>query len=214
MTDYSNIEIINFESINNDEIIADCLYENDDITYFIDKYNIDYLNSDIHNESDSLTLTEKDSDSSYNSEMSCYTESFQLCSQSNLSKESEKSQYLPDNGNVNFSKLAKKERLFSCTECSKIYKSKENMTLHFKNIHLKQKPYNCKYCTSVFSHRNGNCLFILGKTYHERKFHTKYLPHKCEYEDCYAMFASKSALNYHMKSQHKSGKKFCKSKFN
>lgn len=111
-------------------------------------------------------------------------------------------------------------RLFRCSElnCDKVYKSKENLTLHIKNIHLKEKPYNCKYCPALFSHRNG-------KTYHERKFHTKYLPHKCPFEskilyliflDCSVAFASKSALSYHLKSQHinKRGiKKIEKSKF-
>jgi hypothetical protein len=67
-----------------------------------------------------------------------------------------------------------KPKLFKCNylDCSKAYKSKENLTLHYRNIHLKEKPYNCLYCGAAFSHRNG-------KTYHERKFHTKYLPYKC-----------------------------------
>jgi hypothetical protein len=67
--------------------------------------------------------------------------------------------------------------IYKCTyeNCYKGYKSKENLTLHIKNIHLKQKPYQCNFCTSVFSHRNG-------KTYHERKFHTQILPHKCVFE--------------------------------
>ena len=65
-------------------------------------------------------------------------------------------------------------------DCNKIYKSKENLKLHIKNIHLKEKPYSCRFCDSLFSHRNGkNLILIKGKTYHERKFHTNYLPHKC-----------------------------------
>jgi hypothetical protein len=65
--------------------------------------------------------------------------------------------------------------VYKCTHegCDKAYKSKENLTLHVKNIHLKEKPYSCGFCKAVFSHRNG-------KTYHERKFHTNFLPHKCE----------------------------------
>jgi len=75
---------------------------------------------------------------------------------------------------------------------------------------------------------------LIGKTYHERKFHTKYLPHKCSFEsnhkkiiliflilflDCTHSFASKSALSYHLKSQHgnnrnKKHNRIHKSKFN
>jgi uncharacterized Zn-finger protein len=58
--------------------------------------------------------------------------------------------------------------------CSKEYKSKENMVLHIKNIHLLCKPYNCSFCSNTFSHRNG-------KTYHERKVHTHIFPHKCAF---------------------------------
>lgn len=49
------------------------------------------------------------------------------------------------------------QKVFECKQvnCSKTYKSKENLILHIKNIHLKQKPYSCKYCPSLFSHRNG-----------------------------------------------------------
>jgi hypothetical protein len=88
--------------------------------------------------------------------------------------------------------------------CKKIYKSKENLNLHYKNIHLKVKPYTCSYCDSSFTHRNGklhsnSILYFLislnkkyfykkkhnylkGKTYHERRFHTNILPHKCNHE--------------------------------
>jgi hypothetical protein len=54
-------------------------------------------------------------------------------------------------------------------------------------------------------------IYYLGKTYHERKFHTKYLPHKCCTTGCDAEFASKSALNYHIKSQHLRSSKKTKS---
>lgn len=43
--------------------------------------------------------------------------------------------------------------------CSKIFKTKENLNLHIKNIHLKIKPYSCAYCPAVFSHRNGINIF-------------------------------------------------------
>jgi len=114
--------------------------------------------------------------------------------------------------NVIISTKSDEIKKFSCSfiGCKKIYKSKENLTLHFKNIHLKEKPYSCKYCKSLFSHRNG-------KTYHERRFHTKYFPHKCSIEDCDLKFASKSALNYHFKSNHLRTKRRyrnIKSKFN
>ncbi len=58
------------------------------------------------------------------------------------------------------------ERLFKCEYegCSKLYKSKENLTIHVKNKHLLIKPYKYRYCESLFSHRNG-------KIYHERRMH-------------------------------------------
>lgn len=81
--------------------------------------------------------------------------------------------------------------------CSKSYKSKENLILHYKNKHLCLKPYQCDYCSMSFSHRNG-------KTYHERKVHTLVFPHKCSFPGCEMKFASKSALTYHTKHQHNS----------
>ena len=79
--------------------------------------------------------------------------------------------------------------------CNCIYRSKENLVLHFRNKHLMEKPYHCKFCGACFSHRNG-------KTYHERKEHTKIFPHKCLFQNCQMKFASKSALNYHLKHRH------------
>ncbi len=98
--------------------------------------------------------------------------------------------------------------------CEKEYRSKENMNLHYKNIHLNDKPYKCKYCSSLFSHRNGKRLFLnlfLGKTYHERKFHTHVMPYVCDLKrksnsltvlECGQTFASKSSLTYHKTNQH------------
>lgn len=60
--------------------------------------------------------------------------------------------------------LEKDKKLYSCTLCDKIYRSRENLTLHHMNIHLKHKPYSCKYCSKRFSHRNG-------KLYHEKNRH-------------------------------------------
>lgn len=111
-----------------------------------------------------------------------------------------------DSYNTSYVNSSYKKKCYKCTDCVKVYKSKENLMLHVKNIHLKIKPYDCKYCTALFSHRNGNKFLILGKTYHERKFHTKYLPHKCDL--CNSNFASKSALNYHKKSKHSKRSKF------
>ena len=96
-------------------------------------------------------------------------------------------------------------REFKCEEngCDKVYRTKENLKLHILNIHLHLKPYECSYCSRRFSHRNGIFYLILGKTYHERKFHMNYLPYKCKIEDCYKNFANKSSLNYHLKFHHK-----------
>lgn len=88
----------------------------------------------------------------------------------------------------------KKIKLYKCL-CGKVFHTKENQILHFKNIHLKQKPYKCSFCDCKFSHRNG-------KTYHERIYHTFILPYKCNFNNCNLAFASKSALNYHLKNKH------------
>lgn len=68
----------------------------------------------------------------------------------------------------------KEKREYQCQvdDCTKIYKSRENLKLHIQNFHQHIKPYSCRYCSLTFSHRNG-------KTYHERKFHTNYLPYEC-----------------------------------
>jgi len=90
-----------------------------------------------------------------------------------------------------------KSKFHKCSKegCNKSYKSKENLILHFKNFHLKEKPYKCNYCDLHFSHRNG-------KTYHERKVHTKILPNVCTHSGCNKAYASKSALKYHLNFQH------------
>lgn len=170
MNDYPNIEIINFDIINADEINSDCpnLYENDMYNYIIDKFNPEYcyINTDCGLDSlrpTALNHTQNDSFSScYSEPMSCYTENIQNSQNLTISDgedDSDKSFYSYDNRiEIKYSKLNcnKKVKSFACTECFKVYKSKENLTLHFKNIHLKQKPYSCKYCSAVFSHRNGN----------------------------------------------------------
>lgn len=93
---------------------------------------------------------------------------------------------------------AKPRKVFKCdySGCHKTYLSKENLKLHYLNIHLKEKPYQCSYCGLKFSHRNG-------KIYHERKVHTLYFPYKCNYENCSHYFVCKSALNFHVKINHK-----------
>ena len=52
-------------------------------------------------------------------------------------------------------------RHFKCEyeDCSKAYKSKENLLLHQKNKHLGVKPYQCRFCHLKFSHRNGRIFF-------------------------------------------------------
>ena len=102
------------------------------------------------------------------------------------------------NEGIEFKTIIKNmEKFYLCNYkgCSNLYRSKENLVLHYKNKHLKEKPYRCSYCKATFSHRNG-------KTYHERKVHTLIFPHKCSFLNCDMKFASKSALNYHLKHQH------------
>ena len=92
---------------------------------------------------------------------------------------------------------SKKTKEFTCSydNCSKAYRSKENLMLHIQNVHMKQKPYKCSYCSMQFSHRNG-------RIYHERKVHTLEFPYKCQYEECGHVFPCKSAMMAHIRSAH------------
>ena len=100
----------------------------------------------------------------------------------------------------NKKKKKKKEKIIFKCYCGKQYNSKENYNLHYKNVHLKIKPYKCNFCEISFSHRNG-------KNYHERKYHTFIFPYVCKVKSCNKKFASNSALNYHMKTNHSKKKK-------
>ena len=91
-------------------------------------------------------------------------------------------------------KRKKKKKIYKCL-CGKQFLTRENQILHFKNTHLNHKTYECSYCHRKFTHRNG-------KTYHERIFHTFIFPYKCYIDECKKEFASKSALNYHVKYKH------------
>lgn len=146
MNDDSNIEIINFDILNNDDIF--CNYDNEqdfNITNLIDKYNWNYLDSLSQQRESETPSTLNDSFSSH-----CYSENTFMNTSLNFSEDSDRSCY-----SDNCYPQVLKKKTFACKDCNKVYKSKENLTLHYKNIHLKLKPYSCKYCTAVFSHRNG-----------------------------------------------------------
>lgn len=202
MDGFSNIEIVNFDAVeveaNNDNVEV-CDINMEYLNNFIlNKFNCDEnMNKDSQmsytNSLDTYDLCSNYSFMSYcNSDaVSCVSDTFNLAFSCDTSMVDRNNFYNSfDNCKKNYDNSpssAKLEtspssslfsgRTFKCVEegCEKSYKSKENLNLHIKNIHLKEKPYNCKYCPALFSHRNG-------KTYHERKFHTKYLPHKCHYE--------------------------------
>jgi hypothetical protein len=206
---YSNIEFINIDSfehqwdqecIKNDPIFEiDCL----------DKYLLEKYESEANSfQSDHFFSLENQTQLSFFSEPACKLTEIRpespspASSRSTCLSPSEVTSEIPEKNFICDFENCKKSfrfkwildrhylshksaKLFKCSfrGCTKSYKSKENLTLHFKNIHLKEKPYNCRYCPSVFSHRNGRFLnLILGKTYHERKFHTNYLPHHCTLE--------------------------------
>jgi len=229
---FSNIELINFENLNNDnENFAQELNTYFNMNYLNDfiQHNNDYEHVDIYPENyflsqqnnisnltDSPPLRKQNTScnsSQMNEQITCYSEgmNYQLdvvtpnekpfvCPFENCEKSFKFKWILERHSNSH-----KSIKIFVCDHsgCTKAYKSKENLSLHYKNIHLREKPYSCKFCPSLFSHRNG-------KTYHERKFHTNYLPHVCDHEECEMAFASKSALTYHLKAKHgeKSGKKY------
>jgi hypothetical protein len=177
MNDHSHIELINFESFSEEQINA---YLNFPYEDHIDKYNLcflDKLSTAVVNQEGAVQSNSFASVTNSESFSSSYTNETQSAVlPGEFSQEASVKSLNTIIGNCIDGKN-KKKRTFYCpfTSCTKVYKSKENLTLHYKNIHLKQKPYSCKFCEAVFSHRNG-------KTYHERRFHTKVFPHKCDYE--------------------------------
>lgn len=189
--EYDNVEIINFESItNNDE--NDMILDNDDIAMeYLTNFLIEKFDHEENHPQENITINDNQS------LMSFYSASTAIKSSDNLStsrcyesiiSEKEKIptpyEFKPEVKNekpfqcdyVNCKKNFKYKwildrhlishktiKLFICNHmgCEKSYKSKENLTLHIKNIHLKEKPYSCSYCSSLFSHRNGIYFLIL-----------------------------------------------------
>ncbi len=80
------------------------------------------------------------------------------------------------------SKFCDKTSICHFYPCMKKFTSRENLDIHISNIHLKQKPFQCNYCESKFSHLSGICSIILGRIYHERTQHLKFLPFVCRYK--------------------------------
>ncbi|KAL6067015.1 hypothetical protein STEG23_031250 [Scotinomys teguina] len=81
------------------------------------------------------------------------------------------------------------EKRFECTECSKVYHWKSDLTAHQKT-HTQERIYECKGCGKAFfrrSHLNA----------HER-IHTGEKPYKCT--ECKKAFNYKSDLTRHKKT--------------
>jgi hypothetical protein len=189
--DNSNIEIINFESIHDEPNLESLNLHSEINRDYLNHYYTDHSGMDDHSYSVDVyhsnsfsNMMNNDSFSSYcsNDAMSCFSETVGISVPNILGNETSDKSINISFDNYNQEKKSKQKRTFGCPDrdCGKVYKSKENLTLHYRNIHLKEKPYSCKYCSAEFSHRNGKINFNLGKTYHERKFHTNYLPHICE----------------------------------
>ena len=187
MNGFSNIEFINFETLNNNEndnfTIKDPNY---DPLNYLNNFLLERLESECDSQTDSI-MNDSQSVHSYFSEaqVNRVSESFSGFHIDKATSENESFDSGVQNNSVNM------ESLFSCSfdnckknfrfkwildrhcvshkvsktyccfykGCPKAYKSKENLNLHVKNIHLKEKPYSCRFCQSVFSHRNGIFAF-------------------------------------------------------
>jgi hypothetical protein len=166
--DNSYIEIVNFDSMLIDEPNIESFdFHQEDIkqnclnTYLTEKHGDRQEQTDSINffQSNSFTnIMNNDSFDSYfsndNDILSCFSENINLQTPSIF--ESDRSLISLDNCTPG-SSSKKRSKEFTCPDpqCTKVYKSKENLTLHYRNIHLKEKPYSCKFCSAVFSHRNG-----------------------------------------------------------
>jgi hypothetical protein len=174
MDDNSNIEIINFESVNDDQDMDSMNIPHEEENknylnlYFNDKSGLEYAEHNYSMDMYNSSLTNimgNDSFSSYcsNDSLSCFSEIVNINIPSVLVNETSDKSLNGSFDNCNGKSKLKKTFMCPDPECGKVYKSKENLTLHYRNIHLKEKPYSCKFCSAVFSHRNGNLLFYIRK---------------------------------------------------
>lgn len=97
-----------------------------------------------------------------------------------------------------------KNKQFLCEieNCGREFKRRQTLNRHIRSFHQKITRHPCKFCPAAFT--NFNCknsfleflylylfsiIFVsifLALLYHERKFHTHYLPYKCVFRGiCY-----------------------------
>ncbi|KAJ0184286.1 hypothetical protein K1T71_000709 [Dendrolimus kikuchii] len=120
---------------------------------------------------------------------------------------------------------SKYNKKYPCPICKKEYAKRLTMKYHYQHYHLKKTKFYCekcnKYMLNPFQLREHNARVhekiplpknkicdICGRGFSDKKVlinhrrtHTGERPFQCEY--CSAAFAQKSAMNTHMKTQHK-----------
>ena len=87
----------------------------------------------------------------------------------------------------------KESRIYTCSDCDKVYCSKRDLRNHLNSKHLKLKPFKCDQCPAAFTARPSLGYHI--KTKHENQ----YEEHLCN--QCAKTFKQNSALQVNCKKK-------------
>ena len=81
-----------------------------------------------------------------------------------------------------------KQKVFTCTECGKVFNAHYNLTRHMP-VHTGARPFICKVCGKGFRQASTLCRHKI--------IHTQEKPHKCQF--CGKAFNRSSTLNTHIR---------------